>query len=121
MHRCRKHHGISRLPDVEGDQPARKKFNTHPIGFFNIDIAEVSQATLDQASQYKPIERLNGEIKRRTEVVDIFPNDGPIVRLAGVLLLEQNGEWAVQRSGYTTLETITTMSDNPLTSLPAAS
>ncbi|WP_426131965.1 transposase, partial [Pararhizobium sp. PWRC1-1] len=68
-----------------------------------------------------PIERLNGEIKRSTEVVGIFPNDEAIVRLVGALLLEQNDEWAVQRSRYMTLETIATMSDDPLISLPAAS
>ena len=68
-----------------------------------------------------PIERLNGEIKRRTEVVGIFPNDDAIIRLVGALLLEQNDEWAVQRSRYMTLETIATMSDDPLISLPAAS
>ncbi|WP_027681851.1 IS256 family transposase, partial [Rhizobium leguminosarum] len=68
-----------------------------------------------------PIERLNGEIKRRTEVVGIFPNDDAIVRLVGALLLEQNDEWAVQRSRYMTLETIATMSDDPLINLPAAS
>ncbi|WP_252094029.1 IS256 family transposase, partial [Rhizobium skierniewicense] len=68
-----------------------------------------------------PIERLNGEIKRRTEVVGIFPNDEAIVRLVGALLLEQNDEWAVQRSRYMTLETIATMSDDPLISLQAAS
>jgi putative transposase len=67
-----------------------------------------------------PIERLNGEIKRRTEVVGIFPNDDAIVRLVGALLLEQNDEWAVQRSRYMTLETIATMSDDPIISLPAA-
>lgn len=39
-----------------------------------------------------PIERLNGEIKPRTEVVGIFPNDDAIVRLIGALLLEQNDE-----------------------------
>ena len=68
-----------------------------------------------------PIERINGEIKRRTEVVGIFPNDDAIVRLVGALLLEQNDEWAIQRSRYMTLETIATMSDDPLISLPAAS
>jgi len=67
-----------------------------------------------------PIERLNGEIKRRTEVVGIFPNDDAIVRLVGALLLEQNDEWAVQRSRYMTLETIGQMSDDPLISLPTA-
>jgi transposase-like protein len=67
-----------------------------------------------------PIERLNGEIKRRTEVVGIFPNDDAIVRLVGALLLEQNDEWAVQRSRYLSLETIAAMSDDPLISLPAA-
>tara|TARA_Y100000815_G_C13127016_1_gene419088 strand:+ start:212 stop:496 length:285 start_codon:yes stop_codon:yes gene_type:complete len=68
-----------------------------------------------------PLERLNGEIKRRTEVVGIFPNDDATVRLVGALLLEQNDEWAVQRSRYMTLETIATMSDEPLISLPAES
>ena len=65
-----------------------------------------------------PIERLNGEIKRRTDVVGIFPNDEAIVRLVGALLLEQNDEWAVQRARYMTLETIAPMSDAPVISLP---
>jgi transposase-like protein len=66
-----------------------------------------------------PIERLNGEIKRRTDVVGIFPNDEAIVRLVGALLLEQNDEWAVQRARYMTLETIAPMGDDPIISLPA--
>jgi len=44
-----------------------------------------------------PVERVNGEIKRRTEVVGIFPNEAAIVRLADAIPLEQNDEWAVQR------------------------
>lgn len=65
-----------------------------------------------------PIERLNGEIKRRTEVVGIFPNTMPSSDWSVPLLLEQNDEWVVQRSRYMSLETIATMSDDPLISLP---
>lgn len=41
LHRCLQRHGISRLPDVEGDKPTKKAFKRYPIGFFHIDIAEV--------------------------------------------------------------------------------
>ena len=45
-------------------------------------------------------------VKRRTDVVGIFPNQDAITRLIGAILLEQNAEWAVQRARYMTLETI---------------
>ena len=64
-----------------------------------------------------PLERLNGEIKRRSEVVGIFPNEAAVTRLIGALLLEQNDEWAVQRARYMTLETIAPLSDDPLVSV----
>ena len=65
-----------------------------------------------------PIERTNGKIKRRTEVIGIFPNDDAIVRFVGALLLEQNDEWAVQRTRYMTLETIAPLSDDPFIACP---
>ena len=65
-----------------------------------------------------PLERLNGEIKRRSNVVGIFPNEAAVTRLVGALLLEQNDEWAIQRR-YMTLETLTPISDDPAVSLPA--
>ena len=67
-----------------------------------------------------PLERLNGEIKRRTEVVGIFPNEAAITRLVGAILLEQNDEWAVQRARYITLESISPAGDDPIVGLPIA-
>jgi putative transposase len=65
-----------------------------------------------QIHSTNPLERLNGEIKRRTDVVAIFPNEAAIVRLVGAMLLEQNDEWAVQRR-YMSLETLEGLSDDP--------
>jgi len=71
-----------------------------------------------QIASTNPIERLNGEVKRRSDVVGIFPNDKAVVRLVGALMLEQNDEWAVCRR-YMTLEGLKPVSDDPLVKLPA--
>ena len=65
-----------------------------------------------------PLERLHGEIKRRSDVVGIFPNKAAVTRLIGALLLEQNDEWAVQRARYMSLEAIAPMSDDATISMP---
>src|SRR5690606_25795232 len=44
LHRCLQRHGISRLPEIEGDKEPKKRFKSYPIGFFHIDIAEVQTA-----------------------------------------------------------------------------
>jgi len=64
-----------------------------------------------QIHSTNPLERLNAEIKRRTDVVGIFPNEGAITRLVGALLLEQSDEWALQRR-YMQLEGLQTLTDN---------
>ena len=66
-----------------------------------------------------PLERLNGEIKRRSDVVGIFPNEAAVTRLIGALLLEQNDEWVVQRARTMILETIAPLSDDLAVSMPA--
>jgi putative transposase len=63
-----------------------------------------------QIHSTNPLERLNAEIKRRTNVVGIFPNDRAVTRLVGALLLEQSDEWTLQRR-YLQLEGLQSLSD----------
>ena len=75
-----------------------------------------------QIRSTNPLERLNREIKRRTNVASIFPNEGAIVRLVGAILLEQNDEWAVTRR-YMSLETMVGLCNDPAVrskAIPAA-
>ena len=60
----------------------------------------------------------NAEIKRRTDVVGIFPNEAAITRLVGALLLEQSDEWSLQRR-YMQLEGLQTLADNQTARLSA--
>jgi putative transposase len=64
-----------------------------------------------QIHSTNPLERLNAEIKRRTDVLGIFPNEAAITRLVGALLLEQNDEWQLQRR-YLQLEGLQALADN---------
>ena len=63
-----------------------------------------------QIASTNPLERVNKEIKRRADVVGIFPNDEAVVRLVGALMLEQSDEWAVSRR-YFSLESLASLAD----------
>ena len=71
-----------------------------------------------QIHSTNPLERLNAEIKRRTNVVGIFPNDAAVTRLVGAMLLEQNDEWCLNRR-YMQLEGLQSLTDTPATRLSA--
>jgi putative transposase len=65
-----------------------------------------------------PLEHLNAEVKRRTDVLGILPDEAAITRLVGAILLEQNEERSVQRR-YMSLETFAALGDNPAVKLRA--
>src|SRR6187200_2503831 len=72
LHRCLKRHGISRLPNTEGDKPRRAKFKRYPIGYFHIDLAEVRTeqgklyllVAIDRTSKFAFVE-LHERVTRR--------------------------------------------------------
>jgi transposase-like protein len=72
LHRCLRRHGISRLPEVEGEATPKRKFKAYPIGYFHIDIAEVRTAegklyllvAIDRTSKFAFVE-LRETVSRR--------------------------------------------------------
>ena len=72
LHRCLQRHGISRLPDTDGDKPQRSRFKRYPIGYFHIDIAEVRSeqgrlyllVAIDRTSKFAFVE-LHEKVTRR--------------------------------------------------------
>jgi len=71
-----------------------------------------------QASRPTPNRSARGEIKRRSEVVGISPNEATVTRVIGALLLEQDDKSAFQHTRYMSLETVTSSSDDPVVRLP---
>ena len=71
-----------------------------------------------QIASTNPLERVDKEIKRRADVVGIFPNDEAVIRLVGALMLEQSDEWAVSRR-YFSLESLAKLADTDARKLPA--
>ena len=73
LHRCLQRHGISRLPQVEGEASAKRKFKAYPVGYFHIDIAEVRTAqgklyllvAIDRTSKFAFVE-MHEKVARRT-------------------------------------------------------
>ena len=65
-----------------------------------------------------PLKCVDGEIKRRTDVVGIFPDDASVRRLVCAILLEQTDDWAVRRSRTMTLKSIAPIADDASVSLP---
>lgn len=111
LHRCLQRHGISRLPDMDGDAPAKKKFKAYPIGFFHIDIAEVRSgegklymfAAIDRTSKFA-IVRLYEQADRPTAVTFLAAVLEAVPYKINIILTDNGIQFADQprnRNGWT--------------------
>ena len=97
LHRCLQRHAISRLPDMEGSKPVKKKFKKYPIGYFHIDIAEVRTeagklymfVAIDRTSKYAYVELL--EKYGKSEAAQFLRNLINIVPYKIHIILTDNG------------------------------
>jgi transposase InsO family protein len=105
LHRCLQRHGISRLPEVDGDKPARKKFKAYPIGYFHIDLAEVRTeegklyllVAIDRTSKFAFVE-LHEKATRRV-AADFLRNLAAAVPYKIHTVLTDNGTHFTDPSG----------------------
>jgi hypothetical protein len=112
LHRCLQRHGISRLPDVQGDKEPKKKFKSYPIGYFHVDIAEVHTAegrlylfvAIDRTSKFafaqlveKATRRVAGSFLRALAIA--VPYKIHTVLTDNVLAREQNAVQGVRSRG----------------------
>ena len=106
LHRCLQRHGISRLPQVEGEASPKRKFKPYPIGYFHIDIAEVRTAqgklyllvAIDRTSKFAFVE-LHEKVARRT-AADFLRRLIAAVPYKVHTVLTDNGTHFTEPAGY---------------------
>ena len=118
LHRCLQRHGISRLPDMDGDKPKKQRFKRYPIGFFHIDIAELRTTegklylfvVIDRTSKFA-VAQLVEKADRKTAweflelLLDTVPYRIHTILTDNVLAREGNAvlgvrSWGIRATGY---------------------
>jgi putative transposase len=85
---------MSRRASTPWSPPRSDKLSCNPMLMLAYLVFPAQHRT--KLHSTNPLERLNKEVKRRADVVGIFPNEASIIRLIGAVLLEQNDEWLLQ-------------------------